>query len=102
MLEIKWENINIKRLLWWLSGKEYACNAGVASSIPGLGRSHGEGHGDPLWYPCQGRITWVEKPGGPQSIASQRVKHDWSDWEHRQVKHIVQCLECSVYTTNDW
>ena len=25
------------------------------------------------------RIPWIEEPGGLQSIASQRVGHDWSD-----------------------
>ena len=30
-------------------GKESACNAGDPSSIPGLGRSAGEGIGYPLW-----------------------------------------------------
>ena len=25
------------------------------------------------------RIPWTEEPGGPQSIGSQRVGHDWSD-----------------------
>ena len=29
-------------------GKEYACNAGDPGLIPGLGRSHGEGDGNPL------------------------------------------------------
>ena len=29
-------------------GKEWACNAGKLSSIPGLGRSPGEGNGNPL------------------------------------------------------
>ena len=29
-------------------GKESACGAGDPSSIPGLGRSPGEGNGDPL------------------------------------------------------
>ena len=29
-------------------GKERACNAGGLSSIPGLGRSPGGGHGNPL------------------------------------------------------
>ena len=33
-------------------GKESACNAGDPSSIPGLGRSPGEGNGNPLQYPC--------------------------------------------------
>ena len=30
--------------------KESACNAGDLGSIPGLGRSPGEGHGNPLQY----------------------------------------------------
>ena len=33
-------------------GKESACSAGDPCSIPGLGRSHGEGNGDPLQYSC--------------------------------------------------
>ena len=33
--------------------KESACNAGdPAGSIPGLGRSPGGGHGNPLQYSC--------------------------------------------------
>ena len=31
-------------------GKESACNAGDPGSIPGLGRSPGEGNGNPLQY----------------------------------------------------
>ena len=31
-------------------GKESACNAGDMGSIPGLGRSPGEGNGNPLHY----------------------------------------------------
>ena len=34
------------------TGKEYACNAGNLGSIPGLGRSPGEGNGYPLQYSC--------------------------------------------------
>ena len=33
-------------------GKESACRAGEPSSIPGLGRSPGGGHGKPLQYSC--------------------------------------------------
>lgn len=29
-------------LSWWLSSKEPTCNTGNASSIPGLGESHGK------------------------------------------------------------
>ena len=32
--------------------KETACNAGDLGSIPGLGRSLGEGNGNPLQYSC--------------------------------------------------
>ena len=28
------------------------------------------------------RIPWTEKPGGLQSVGSQRVGHDWSDLAH--------------------
>ena len=43
-------------------GKESACNAGDAGSIPGLGRSTGEGIGYPLWY------SWA-------SLVAQPVKN---------------------------
>ena len=33
-------------------GKESACNAGNPGSILGLGRSLGEGNGNPLQYSC--------------------------------------------------
>ena len=32
--------------------KESTCNAGDLGSIPGLGRSPGGGHGNPLQYSC--------------------------------------------------
>ena len=32
--------------------KAYACNVGDLGSIPGLGRSPGEGNGTPLQYSC--------------------------------------------------
>ena len=34
-------------------GEESACSAGDPGSIPGLGRSPGEGNGNPLQYSCQ-------------------------------------------------
>ena len=39
-------------LPWWLNGKESACNAGDTGSITELGRSPGEGNGNPLQYSC--------------------------------------------------
>ena len=47
------------------AGKESACNAGDLGSIPGLGRSPGEGKGSPLQY-----------SGLENSRGLQRVGHD--------------------------
>ena len=58
------------------AGKESACKAGDTGSIPGSGRSTGEGNGYPLQYSClensMDRGAWWV-----QSMGSQRVWHDW-------------------------
>ena len=59
-------------LLWWLIGKESACNAGDAGSILGLGRSPGGGHGSPLQYSC------LENPHGQRSLVV------YSSWGHKE------------------
>ena len=56
-------------------GKASARNVGDPDSIPGLGRSLGEGNGNPLQYSC------LENPmdrgaGKLQSMRLQRVGHD--------------------------
>ena len=48
-------NLNSKDTLGFPGGsesKESACNAGDLGLIPGLGRSPGEGNGNPLQYSC--------------------------------------------------
>ena len=55
------------------SGEELACRGEDLSSIPGSGRSPGEGNGYPLQYSC---LENSEGPGGLQFIGSQRVGHD--------------------------
>ena len=62
-------------LPFWLCGKESACSAGDSHLIPDLGRSPGEGNGNPVQYSCLGNpmgrgawqatVRWVS-----------RVKHD--------------------------
>ena len=55
--------------------KDSAYNAGDPRSIPGLGRSPGEGkatHSSVLAW----KIPWTEEPGRLQSTGSQRVGHD--------------------------
>ena len=40
-------------LIQGFPGKEYACDAGGdPGSVPGLGRSSGEGNGNPLQFSC--------------------------------------------------
>ena len=50
------------------AGKESACNAGDPGLIPGLGRSPGGGHGNPLQYSClenpMDRGVWQEAVHG--------------------------------------
>ena len=53
--------------------KNPPANAGYVCSISGLGRSPGGRHGNPLQYSClKNPMDW-----GPQSLESQRVRHDW-------------------------
>ena len=56
-------------------GRASACSVGDLGSIPGSGRSPGEGNGTHssilAW-----RIPWVEEPGGLQSMGLQRVRHN--------------------------
>ena len=53
-------------------GKESACNVGDSDSIPHLGRSSGEGRGNPS-HNLAWRIPNTEEPGGLQSIGSQEL-----------------------------
>ena len=52
------------------NGKESACSVGDLGSIPGLERTPGEGHGNPLQYSCldnsMDREAW-------RAMESQRV-----------------------------
>ena len=56
-------------------GKASAYNAGDLGSIPGSGRSPGEGNGNPLQYSCL-ENPMDRGPGRLQSTGSQRVRHD--------------------------
>ena len=56
--------------------KESACNAGDLDLTPGLGRSPGGRHGNPLQYACLENPHGQKEPGGLQSMRSQRTGHD--------------------------
>ena len=60
-------------------GKEAAANAGDAGLIPGMGRYPRGRHGNLPQYFSLEKISWSEKPGGLQSMGSQRVRLDRID-----------------------
>ena len=59
-------------------------NAGNMDSIPGLGRSPGEGNGNPLQYSAW-KIPWTEEPVGLQCMALQRVRHDLATKQEQNI-----------------
>ena len=52
--------------------KEFTCSAGNLGSMPGLGRSPGGGHGNPLQY------SYLENPHGQRSLVG------YSQWGHKE------------------
>ena len=59
-------------------GKESTCNAGDLGSIPGLERSPGGGHGNPLQYSC------LKNPHGHRILVGYRP------WGHKMSDMIEQ------------
>ena len=74
-------------LLQWLSGKESTYNAGDPGSIPGSGRSPGEGTGYPLQYSLASLVvqlvknlpamweTWVQSLGWEDPLEKGKATH---------------------------
>ena len=91
--EVPWAFTNqvpCQRIVWWTTGlpwwlsvknlplmQETIYSAGDLGSIPGLGRSSGEGNGNPLRNSCLGNLT---DRGGWQATVHEaaRVGHDWA------------------------
>ena len=88
-------------------GKNSACNGGDPSSIPGLGRSHGDGIGDPLQYSWASLLvqlgtnlyviqeTWIQSLGWEDPLGRDRLLtpvfwpgefHElYSPWGHEEL-----------------
>ena len=74
--------------------KESACNVGYPGSIPGLGRSPGEGNGNPLQNSCLENTT--------DRGAWQATVHAWSYKESDMTKQPhFPFLSSEVQETND-
>ena len=70
--------------------KAPACNAGYLGSIPGLGRSPGEGNGNPLQYSC------LENPmdGGAWWATVHGVTKSWTRLSDFTLKAYIKKAEC--------
>ena len=75
-------------------GKESACSAGDTGSIPGLGRSPGEGNGYPLQYSCLENPTdrgawWATVHGVAKSRTTERLTLSLSAIKYHLVVYIT-------------
>ena len=95
----KWSwDIWISHLIYtWLPcsvGKESAYNVGDLGLTPGLGRSPGGGHGNPLQYSC------LENPHGQRSLADYspwgRKEPDTIEWLNTAQAHIRASLVVQI------
>ena len=57
-------------------GKESAYSTGDLGSIPGSGRTPGEGNGNPIQYSCLGNLMDRGAWWATQSMGSQGVGHN--------------------------
>ena len=64
----------------WLSDKVFACQVGDVHLIFGLGRSPGEGNGNPL-HILAWEIPWTEEPG---------TLHPWGHRESDGIEGLKQ------------
>ena len=67
-------------------GKESTCNAGDLGSVPGLGRSPGEGISSILAW----QIPWTEEPGRLQSMGCK-------EWD--TIYNDLDSVICSLFFT---
>ena len=70
--------------------KESACNAGGLGLIPGLGRSPGGGHGNPLQYFC------LENPHGQRNLEGYSPcgskESDSTEWPNTAQYSMFHCM----------
>ena len=109
-------------LPWWLVVKNPPASVGDAGSIPGSGRSSGEGNGNPLQYSCMGnpidrgsqksrtrlsdstRTAAANVPNTvlalrtPGETRSSSCHYNFLWWLIFQVPHLENNVECCSYT----
>ena len=67
-------------------GKESTCKAGDLGSILGLGRSPGEGHGNPLQYSCLENRHGQRSQATLHGIAKSQTRLSKQSTAHKTIK----------------
>ena len=79
----------------WCSDKDFACSAEGLDSIPGLGRSSGEGNGNPLQYSCLenpvDRGAWRATVHGVSRSRTQLNRLSTHAWKEMSMKVAWAC-----------
>ena len=87
--------LGINRVPWCLRFcKESACNEGDRGSIPGSGRSPGEGNGYPLQYSCLRNPT--DRGAWQAIVHGVWVGHDWVTNTHTNDVKYQHCRKIQV------
>ena len=93
---LNWTELNLlpNGLSWWLIGKESTCIVGDVGSVLGQKDPLEEGmttHSSIL----SNKVPWTEEAGGLQSMWSQIVWHDRSDWACTCMQSFTKMDVCS-------
>ena len=92
-------------------GKESACSAGDPGLIPELGRSPGEGNGNPLQYPCLENLVdrgawWAAVYGGPKgSGMTEQLTHSTEKNAHVEaplIDHHISLVGKAFLAAKGW
>ena len=83
------------------NGTESACNMGDPDSIPGLGRSPGEGNGNPLQYSClenpmDRRAWWATVHGVAEGQTQLSDEHKHTHTHTRNSKILKEDLQAET------
>ena len=92
-------------LPWWLRWLRICLNAGDLNSIPGLGRSSGEGNGHPLQYSClensmERQAWWAAVHGITKSWTQQWLQHSLA--LYLLWVPVISNLWCCCYKKKIW
>ena len=81
----------------------YFCNSGDPGSIPGLGRSPGEGNGNPLHFSClensvDRRTLWAIVHGSLKELdMNELLTHAFILWISRTWIFLEKSISCNIY-----